>query len=91
MISESESSTKSSAVMDDPKLLAPEWERKNAIPGIKRYYDAIWIYGLPQIFQPLEGLELPGPVRKRITYTAYLERRLPKTGSRLRLEKIQDP
>ena len=78
-------------VMDDPELLASEWDRKNAIPGLQRYYDAIWIYGLPQIYQPLEGLELPGPVRKRIVYTGYLERRLPKTGSQLRLEKIRDP
>ena len=77
-------------VMDDPGLLAPEWERKQAVPALERYYDAIWVYGLPQICQPLEGLELPDRVRKMMTYTGYLHRHLPATGSQLRLEKIRD-
>ncbi len=78
-------------VMDDPGRLAPEWERKGAVPAIERYYDEIWIYGLPQICDPLEGLVLPGRVRRMMTYTGYLERHLPQTVSQLRLEKIRDP
>jgi predicted glycosyltransferase len=78
-------------VMDEPKLLAPEWERKNAVAALERYYDEIWVYGLPQICEPLKGLNLPGRVRQIMTYTGYLKRQLPKTGSQLRLEKIRDP
>ncbi len=78
-------------VMDEPSLLAPEWERKNAVPALERYYDEIWVYGLPQICEPLKGLKLPGRVKQTMTYTGYLKRRLPKTGSQLRLEKIRDP
>ncbi len=78
-------------VMDEPRLLAPEWERKNAVAALERYFDEIWVYGLPQICEPLKGLDLPGRVRQIMTYTGYLKRKLPKTGSQLRLEKIQDP
>ena len=35
-------------VMDEPAQLAPEWTRKNVVPALQRYYDEIWIYGLPQ-------------------------------------------
>lgn len=78
-------------VMDEPTLLVPEWERKNAVPALERYYEEIWVYGLPQICEPLEGLELPGRIKQTMTYTGYLKRRLPKTESQLRLEKIREP
>ena len=59
-------------VMDEPGLLAPEWERKNVVPALRDLYDDIWVYGLPQICDPLEGLELPKSVRQKMTYTGYL-------------------
>jgi predicted glycosyltransferase len=61
-------------VMDDPLALESEWERKNAIPALRDYYDEIWVYGLPQICDPLDGLDLPASVRRRIVYTGYLRR-----------------
>ena len=64
-------------VMDDPKLLASEWRRKNVMPALKDLYDDIWIYGLPQICDPLEGIALPSSVRQKVTYTGYLHRELP--------------
>ena len=56
---------------------------------MERYYDDIWVYGLPQICDPLEGIELPASVRHKMTYTGYLDRPLPITSSALHLEKIQ--
>jgi predicted glycosyltransferase len=78
-------------VMDDPELLESEWERKNVVPALTSYYDDIWIYGLPQICDPLEGIDLPASVRKKMTYTGYLRRNLPKAQSTLVLEKIDAP
>ena len=68
-------------VMDEPSLLVPEWERKNVIPALDDLYDAIWVYGLPEICNPLEGLDLPPAVRGKIAYTGYL-RRAAKSGVR---------
>jgi predicted glycosyltransferase len=61
-------------VMDEPAQLEPEWSRKKVVPALKRYYDDIWVYGLPQICDPLAGIALPQSVRKRMTYTGYLRR-----------------
>lgn len=63
-------------VMDDPSALESEWERKNAVPALSAYYDELWVYGLPQICDPLEGIELPRSVRHRMVYTGYLRRRV---------------
>jgi predicted glycosyltransferase len=61
-------------VMDDPDALESEWERKNAVPALSEFYDEIWVYGLPQICDPLEGLPVPASVRRRMIYTGYLRR-----------------
>ncbi|HTV45423.1 MAG TPA: glycosyltransferase [Stellaceae bacterium] len=61
-------------VMDDPEALESEWERKNAVPALSEYYDEIWVYGLPQICDPLAGLPVPPSVRRRMIYTGYLRR-----------------
>lgn len=71
-------------VMDEPELLVPEWERKQVLPALQKYYDDIWIYGLPQICDPLEGVDAPPSVRKKMTYTGYLHRQLPQTSSSAR-------
>lgn len=61
-------------VMDEPSLLAPEWERKNVMPALKNLFDQIWVYGLPQFCDPLEGIALPERVKRKVVYTGYLPR-----------------
>ncbi len=62
-------------VMDDPGKLTDEWERKMAIPALRDVYDDIWVYGLPDICNPLEGVgNIPKSVNDKITYTGYLRR-----------------
>src|SRR6478735_1580188 len=54
-------------VMDEPVSLLDEWRRKNVFPALYELYDEIWVYGLPQIFNPLT--ELPGmlPLAHKVT------------------------
>ena len=78
-------------VMDDPVLLAAEWQRKNVLPTLSAYYDDIWIYGLPQFYDPLAGIELPDSLRKKMTFTGYLNRHVPETAPIFVPDKISDP
>ncbi len=65
-------------VMDDPALLKAEWRRKKAIPALRDLYDEIWVYGLPQVHDPLEEIDVPHSVRRKMIYTGYLERSAPR-------------
>ena len=78
-------------VMDDPAMLATEWQRKNVMPALTNYYDSIWVYGLPQICDPLEGLGVPDSLRRKTTYTGYLHRHVPEAAPLFVPEKISDP
>jgi predicted glycosyltransferase len=61
-------------VMDDPALLEPEWRRKRALPALRDLYDDIWVYGLPQMCDPLAGLYVPRQIKRKISFTGYLRR-----------------
>ncbi|MEQ8639013.1 MAG: hypothetical protein RIE31_00150 [Alphaproteobacteria bacterium] len=61
-------------VLDDPSLLVPEWGRNDNVTALARYYDQIWVYGLPQMYEPLACIDLPRSLRRRIVYTGYLRR-----------------
>ena len=78
-------------VLDDPVLLEAEWRRKNVLPTLSAYYDDIWVYGLPQICDPLAGIDLPDSVRKKVTFTGYLNRHVPEAAPIFVPEKIEDP
>lgn len=75
-------------VMDEPRALEPEWQRKNALPALRELYDEIWVYGLPQICDPLEGVSLPICVRQKVVYTGYLKREVAVHGAPPRLPEI---
>ncbi len=64
-------------VLDDPMQLHQEWERKKVVPALRDYYDEIWVYGMPDICNPLAGLSLPAKIRKKVRFTGYLRRDLP--------------
>jgi predicted glycosyltransferase len=64
-------------VMDAPHLLDAEWKRKNAMPKIAQFYDHIWVYGPPDFYDPLVGLDVPDSVRAKMNFVGFLQRSVP--------------
>ena len=65
-------------IMDEPKLLIREWERKQVLPALEHLYDEIWVYGLADFADPLRGVACPTAVRDKMIYTGYLKRAVPR-------------
>jgi len=61
-------------VLDEPDVLAAEWDRKGALEAAENYYDEIWVYGLESIYNPTAGLDMSTSMRDRMKYTGYLRR-----------------
>ena len=79
-------------VLDEPALLMPEWRRKNVLPALRDFYDEIWVYGLPQIWDPLADIGMPQAVRDKVTFTGYLPRPMPSTPPPLSVaESVEEP
>ncbi len=62
-------------VMDAPRLLDAEWKRNDVMGKIDRTYDHIWVYGPPDFYDPLTGLDVPQSVRDRMEFVGFLQRR----------------
>lgn len=61
-------------VLDDPTVLAEEWDRKGATEAAEQFYDEIWIYGKKCVYDPVAGLPLSQAARARMHWTGYLRR-----------------
>ncbi|MGO1971883.1 MAG: glycosyltransferase family protein [Propionibacteriaceae bacterium] len=59
-------------VLDDPVVTRQEWLRDESTVAIERYYDAVWVYGDPHVFDPAVAYGWPRQVTDKITYTGYL-------------------
>ncbi len=78
-------------VLDDPSLLVPEWKRKNVLTALQNYYDDIWIFGVEQLYDPLKGVDLPADVKRKVSYTGYLPRKVQPATDPAILEEIDEP
>ncbi|MCY1666966.1 glycosyltransferase family protein [Rhizobium sp. SL86] len=62
-------------VMDAPHLLEAEWKRHDVLPKIGNLYDDVWIYGPPDFYDPLTGIDVPASVRNKMNFVGFLQRK----------------
>ena len=67
-------------VMDEPASLVDEWQRKMVFPALEELYDEIWVYGLPQVFDPLREIPGMGLLKEKVRFTGYLRRSAPEAA-----------
>ena len=63
-------------VLDEPEVLAREWERKGALEAAETLYDEVWVYGPKSVYDPTQGLALSKELRRRLHWTGYLRREI---------------
>jgi len=63
-------------VMDSPALLDAEWKQRDVMRKIGLFYDMIWVYGPPEFYDPLTGLDVPRAVRDKMKFVGFLQRSL---------------
>jgi len=64
-------------VMDAPHLLEAEWKRADVMRKIGMFYDSIWVYGPPDFYDPLTGLDVPQSVCSKMDFVGFLQRKVP--------------
>jgi len=68
-------------VLDEPEVLATEWDRKGAVEAAETFYDEIWVYGLRSIYDPTADLPFSPDLQRRMHWTGYLRRDLEPLGT----------
>ncbi len=64
-------------VMDSQTQLSAEWARADVLRKMDSLYDAVWVYGPENFYDPLFGLDVPAPLRSKINWTGFLRREVP--------------
>jgi predicted glycosyltransferase len=59
-------------VLDDPETVHREWFRANNENAIRRYYDAVWVYGDPAVYDLVREYHFPPDLAAKVRYTGYL-------------------
>jgi predicted glycosyltransferase len=62
-------------VLDDPETVRREWRAQASEEAIARFYDAVWVYGDPAVYDPVREYGLRLETAAKLTYTGYLDRR----------------
>src|SRR6059036_814415 len=62
-------------VLDDPLTLQSQWARAQNQDAVRLYYDAIWIYGDPAVYDAVREYAFAPDVAAKVRYTGYLDQR----------------
>ncbi len=60
-------------VLDAPGAIRTEWARTASEEVIARYYDAVWVYGDPNIYDPVSEYGFGPSVTSKLAFTGYLD------------------
>jgi len=55
-----------------------EWRRSNVLSHIDRWYDEVWVFGDPALFDVREEYDLPRHIGDRVRYVGYLTPKVPR-------------
>ena len=59
-------------ILDGPASVAEDWRRQRTLEVLEEYYDEIWIYGDPRVFDMRDEYNMPSSVAQRVRYLGYL-------------------
>lgn len=62
-------------ILDEPENVARDWRKQRSLEAIRRFYDAIWVYGDARVYDPRTEYKLPADIADMIEFTGYLDRR----------------
>ncbi|HEY6208551.1 MAG TPA: glycosyltransferase [Gemmatimonadales bacterium] len=62
-------------VIQDPETVNRTWSDRANMDAIREYYDAIWVYGDPTVYDPVREYGLPAHAAAKVRFTGYIDQR----------------
>jgi len=59
-------------VIDEPARVREVWEREGVIDALRRYYDAILVYGERELFDPIRAYGIPADVARKMFFVGHV-------------------
>ncbi len=74
-------------IMDNPENTITEWKEKKIYEALEELYSEIWVYGSREVYDPIKEYAIPKHIAKKIHFTGYIPRQIPRIQNRLRLRR----
>ena len=59
-------------VLDEPVVVEREWRAGRSAEAVRAFFDAVWVYGDPEVYDPLREVPSARSVSDRVSFTGYL-------------------
>jgi predicted glycosyltransferase len=60
-------------ILDEPQAVRRQWRQAKNLPAIRRYFDGIWVYGDPAVYDLAATYRFPADIAAKIRYVGYLD------------------
>lgn len=60
-------------VLDEPAAVKRDWTRANNEEAIREFFDAVWVYGDPTVYDLVDEYNFPADIAAKVRYTGYLD------------------
>lgn len=77
-------------VLDEPGAVHREWQRARNAAAINDYYDAVWVYGDPTVYDLVSEYGFPDKVAHKVQFTGYLDPRMRAVSSEDETTKMRE-
>jgi predicted glycosyltransferase len=78
-------------ILDESDNIVPLWRRQGILEAIERFYDRIYIYGMPVVFDPIREYAWTENLRGKTSFCGYLPRPFDRRASAtVRREALKD-
>ena len=61
-------------ILDDPETVRREWYLAGSEVAVAAYYDAVWVYGDPRVYDAVHEYTFSTAMTAKVRYTGYLDR-----------------
>ncbi len=75
-------------IMDDADAVRRDWRKRRVYDSLEQLYSEIWVYGDQDFYDPVSEYRIPQSVQRKMLFTGYIPREVPKPrhGQRIRKE-----
>lgn len=70
-------------ILDQPEAVQSEWQKSDSPETIAKYYDAVWVYGDPSVYETAKLYGFASETTHKLIYTGYLDPSLRLEDTRL--------
>ena len=75
-------------ILDDPDTVRREWRKAGNEDAIRDYYDAVWVYGDPAVYDPIREYGLSNGIKTKVHYVGYLDQSMRIAQTQAEGEKL---